>query len=377
MNLKTNTLNNNQFKLQNDSILYLCQPSKGQDKQQRIINLIKSLKQKTQENYILVTKKPSFRLIASTHDIQSQDFNDIGQFDNFYGWKTLSVNEQQMQNLKYKTGEIINTDIFAEKFKINSYIVPTYNNEKITKTVYRVKNNNQAIVVERKPHLCGITPKNQEQMMASDLLLNDDVPFSCLVAKAGTGKTLLAITAAIQKVLVQKKYRKIVITRPIIPIGRDIGYLPGDLQDKMDQWLLPFWNNIDYIASINKANGKNKFSLQKLRILLDKQARKQFIQILPISFMRGCSISDSYVIIDQAQNTTPSQMRTIVTRIGNNTKLVLTGDIQQIDSPYLSKEINGLTMAINKFNGRQLFGYVHLTTSQRSELSKLANEILF
>lgn len=379
MNSNKSNQINKVFKLKNNSRLCLCPPSIGEDKQQRIINLIKKLQQRKghkEEQYILVTKKPSFRLIASTHNIKSQDFNDIGEFDNDKGWREIEISDEKMQQLKYISGQILQSDIFNNS-PINNYVVPTYQNKSINNVVYRTVDNNSGVVIDRKPHLCGIIPKNLQQMMAADLLLNDDIPLTALFAVAGTGKTLLTIASGMQKVLVQKKYRKLVITRPVIPIGRDIGFLPGDLQDKMEEWLLPFWNNIEYIASINKNNGKNKFSIQKLKILLDKQLRKEYIQILPISYMRGCSLSNSYVIIDQAQNTTPSEMKTIITRIGENSKLVLTGDVQQIDNPYLSKQTNGLTMAINKFKNEKLFGYVQLNQSERSQLSKLANKILF
>ncbi len=192
-----------------------------------------------------------------------------------------------------------------------------------------------------------------------------------------THNTLMAIASALQKVLVEKQYRKLVITRPVVPIGRDIGFLPGDMEDKMEQWLLPFWNNIEYISSINNDAGKRKFSKEKLNMLLDKEARKELIQILPITYMRGSSISNAYIIIDEAQNTTPSEMKTIITRIGEGSKLVLTGDIEQIDDRFLSKECNGLTMAVQKFYGKDLFGFVKLEKSERSPLSELANDILF
>lgn len=365
------------WRLQNGSRIFLCQPIDGIQKQDKIINTIKQIKKiKETQDVILVTQKSSFRLMASTVGINSQDYNDIGQFKDYNGWKKIQVTEQQMAQLKYAANDMVELEKF-NNVPINSYIIPTYKNEVLNNLVLRKNKDNICIVVDRKPHLCGLVPKNLQQMMAVDLLANDNIPLATLIAVAGTGKTLLAIAQGLQKVLVQKVYSKLIITRPIVPIGRDIGFLPGDLQDKMNEWLMPFWNNIEYIASINKIKGKNKFSMQKLRILLDKQARKQYVQILPISYMRGCSLSDSYVIIDQAQNTTPSQMKTIITRIGENAKLVLTGDIQQIDSPYLTKQTNGLTMTINKFANQSLFGYVKLFESERSDLSKLANKLLF
>lgn len=363
------------WRLQNGSRIFLCQAIQGNQRQDKIINTIKQIKKRKKDDVILVTQKSSFRLMASTYEISSQDYNDIGEFKDYNGWYNVELLQQQIEQLKYMTNE----QVYLEKFNnypINSYIVPTLNNKSLNNLVLR-KQNDKCIVIQKKPHLCGLVPKNLQQMMACDLLANDNIPLVSLIAVAGTGKTLLAIAQGLQKVLVQKKYHKLIITRPVVPIGRDIGFLPGDLQDKMNEWLMPFWNNIEYIDSINKSKGKNKFSMQKLKILLDKQARKEYIQILPISYMRGCSLSDAYVIIDQAQNTTPSEMKTIITRIGENAKLVLTGDIQQIDSPYLTKQTNGLTMTINKFSNQELFGYVKLLKSQRSQLSKLANKLLF
>lgn len=365
------------WKLQNGSRLFLCPPAQGEEKQDKIINTIKQIQQRIkQDKIILVTQKNSFRLMASTLGIDSQVFNDVGEFSDYNGWKKIELNEQEVSQLKYSADDLIDIEKF-HSIPINEYIVPTFNNQTLNNLVVRKISDNQSIVLNRKPHMCGLVPKNIEQIMASDLLANDAIPLAALIALAGSGKTLLAIASGLQKVLTQKVYDKLIITRPIIPIGRDIGFLPGDLQDKMNEWLLPFWNNIEYIASINKSKGKNKFSMEKLRILLDKDARKQYIQILPISYMRGCSLSNSYIIIDEAQNTTPSEMKTIITRIGDNSKLVLTGDIDQIDSPYLTKQTNGLTMAVNKFKNQSLFGYVKLIQSERSELSKLANKILF
>lgn len=365
------------WRLENGSRILLCQPVQGNQKQDKIINTIKEIKKlKKTDDVILVTQKSSFRLMASTLNIKSQDYNDIGEFKDYNGWNKIQLDQLQLQQLKYMTDDIVQLQKF-NNVNVNSYIVPTYQNQPLNNLVLRKQPNNTCVVIDRKPHLCGLTPKNLQQMMACDLLANDNIPLVSMIAVAGTGKTLLAIAQGLQKVLVEKRYSKLIITRPVVPIGRDIGFLPGDLQDKMNEWLMPFWNNIEYIASINKNKGKNKFSMQKLKILLDKEGRKQYIQILPISYMRGCSLSDAYVIIDQAQNTTPSEMKTIITRIGENAKLVLTGDIEQIDSPYLTKQTNGLTMTINKFSNQQLFGYVKLLKSERSDLSKLANKLLF
>lgn len=371
------------WRLQNGASLCLWQPVDGQSDDQRILNTVKQVtakvnkdKEDKPKSVVLVSKKPSFRLMAHSQGIDSQDFNDVGSFRDNNGYNYIELDTNQISLVSNQPNSTLQSDKFSN-LPINSYIIPTYQKAVSKGSIYRYTGNNTGVMINRKPHCCGILPKNAEQCMAIDALMNDDIPFVSLLAKAGTGKTLLAIASAMQKVLVQKKYRKIVITRPVVPIGRDIGYLPGDLDDKMEEWLLPFWNNIDYIASINYDASKRKFSKEKIDMLLDKEKRVDFLQILPISFMRGSSISNSYIIIDEAQNTTPSQMKTIITRIGQNSKLVLTGDIQQIDSQYLSKDCNGLTMAVNKFYNQKLFSYIQLKNSERSQLSKLANEILF
>ena len=308
------------WRLSNGASLCLWQPVDGQSDDQRILNTVKQLTRKvTKDNkeikITLISKKPSFRLMASSQGIYSEDFNDVGSFRNNDGYNIVNLNDDEIQQITNQPDNIIQSVQF-NNLPINSYILPAYNNEICKGSIYRYIGNNEAKMINRKPHCCGILPKNAQQCMAIDALMNDDIPFVTLLAKAGTGKTLLAIASAMHKVLVQKKYRKIVITRPIVPIGRDIGYLPGDLDDKMEEWLLPFWNNIQYISAINLDASKRKFSKEKIDMLLDKEKRSEILQILPISFMRGSSISNSYIIIDEAQNTTPSQMKTIITRIG-------------------------------------------------------------
>lgn len=365
------------FKLENDSRLFLWEPVDGNNSDEKILETVNSVQKRfLNEETVLVTKKTSFRLLAHGKKIQSIDFNDVGEFQDKSGWQYVEFTADEFAQISPVINSTIQSDRFNEYIK-NSYIVPTYNGEAYQGVVYKVLENGILRVIDRKPHSCGIVPKNIEQMMAFDLLMDDNIPLTALVAKAGTGKTLMAIASALQKVLVEKQYRKLVITRPVVPIGRDIGFLPGDMEDKMEQWLLPFWNNIEYISSINNDAGKRKFSKEKLNALLDKEARKELIQILPITYMRGSSISNSYIIIDEAQNTTPSEMKTIITRIGEGSKLVLTGDVEQIDDRFLSKECNGLTMTVQKFYGKDLFGFVKLEKSERSPLSELANDILF
>ena len=193
-----------------------------------------------------------------------------------------------------------------------------------------------------------------------------------------THNTILAIAAAIQQVLMKPKaYSRIIITRPIMPVGRDIGFLPGDVNEKMGEWIRPFMNNIEFIKEVNQKAGKNRVAEEKVEMLLDLNACKDVMEVLPLTYIRGCSISNAFIIVDEAQNATPSEMKTIITRVGEGSKLVLLGDINQIDNRFLSKECNGLTMTIKKFWGNDIYSHVTLKTVERSRLAELATKILF
>ena len=174
-----------------------------------------------------------------------------------------------------------------------------------------------------------------------------------------------------------KAYSRIIITRPIMPVGRDIGFLPGDVNEKMAEWIRPFMNNIEFIKEVNQKAGKNRVAEEKVEMLLDLNACKDVMEVLPLTYIRGCSISNAFIIVDEAQNATPSEMKTIITRVGEGSKLVLLGDIDQIDNRFLSKECNGLTMAIKKFWGNDIYSHVTLKTVERSRLAELATKILF
>ena len=192
-----------------------------------------------------------------------------------------------------------------------------------------------------------------------------------------THNTLLAMAAGIQQVMMKPKtYKKIIITRPIMPIGKDIGYLPGDVYDKMEEWIRPFMNNIEVIQDIQEKRSHTKTAEEKVGIFLDPKNCEE-IEVLPLTYIRGSSISNTFIIVDEAQNATPSEMKTIITRVGEGSKLVLLGDIDQIDNRYLSRECNGITMAIKKFWGHDLYAHVTLDTVERSKLAELATKVLF
>ncbi len=215
----------------------------------------------------------------------------------------------------------------------------------------------------------GIRPRNKEQHFALDLLLNDDIKLVTLVGKAGTGKTLLAIAAGLQKVVEEGIYQKLLVSRPIFPLGKDIGFLPGDIEEKLNPWMQPIYDNLELLLGFSKAEKKEGRSHQELIDL-------GYIEIEPLTYIRGRSIPNQFMIVDEAQNLTPHEVKTIITRVGENTKIILTGDPYQIDNPYIDASNNGLTTVVEKFKGESLAGHVSLTKGERSALAELAANIL-
>ncbi len=219
----------------------------------------------------------------------------------------------------------------------------------------------------------GIRPKNKEQHYALDLLLNDDVKLVTLVGKAGTGKTLLAIAAGMQKVVEESAYIKLLVSRPVYPLGRDIGFLPGDIEEKLNPWMQPIYDNVEFLLGFNKdgkdkKNGQNRSYAEMMEL--------GYVEIEPLTYIRGRSIPNQYMIVDEAQNLTPHEVKTIITRVGDGTKIVLTGDPYQIDNPYVDAGNNGLTTVVERFKNEPIAGHVTLTRGERSALAELASNIL-
>jgi PhoH-like ATPase len=215
----------------------------------------------------------------------------------------------------------------------------------------------------------GIRPRNKEQHCALDLLLCDEVKLVTLVGKAGTGKTMLALAAGLQKVVEERTHSRLLVSRPIFPLGRDIGFLPGDLDDKLNPWMQPIFDNLEFLMGLSRTDQKSGRSHRELVDL-------GYIEIEPMTYIRGRSIPNQFIIVDEAQNLTPHEVKTIITRVGDGTKIILTGDPYQIDNPYVDATSNGLTMITQKFRGQAMAGHVTLSKGERSALAELASNIL-
>jgi PhoH-like ATPase len=216
-------------------------------------------------------------------------------------------------------------------------------------------------------HSCfKITPRNAEQVFAFHAILNSDVKLVTLQGIAGTGKTLLALAGALDQ---KRNFKQIYLARPIVPLSnKDIGYLPGDIKSKLDPYMQPLWDNLKYIQ--NQYNEKDK----EYKVIAEAIENEKLV-ITPLAYIRGRSISNVCFIVDEAQNLTPHEVKTIITRAGENTKIIFTGDIYQIDTPYLDAQSNGLSMLIDKIKHHELYAHIRLEKGERSELANLANEL--
>jgi PhoH-like ATPase len=217
------------------------------------------------------------------------------------------------------------------------------------------------------PVVTGIRPLNIRQQLAFDLLLDPSIQLVTLVGKAGTGKTLLAIAAGLSQVMEQKIYSRLLVSRPVIPMGKDIGYLPGGKDEKLANWMLPLFDNLDFLTSMGHSQNFKS---------ADQLIKNKVIEIEALTFIRGRSLPKQFIIIDEAQNLSPHEVKTIVSRAGRDSKMVLTGDPYQIDNPYLDAGSNGLSYLVESFKGQSLYGHVTLDKSERSPLAELAAEIL-
>src|SRR5580704_1063099 len=213
----------------------------------------------------------------------------------------------------------------------------------------------------------GVRPRNKEQSYAIDLLLDENVRLVTLVGKAGTGKTLLALAAGLKRTMDDGIYTRMLVSRPVMPLGRDIGYLPGDVEEKLNPWMQPIFDNLEFLFSTGPRRGPRAYA----ELLESGQ-----IQVEPLTYIRGRSLPQQFIVVDEAQNLTPHEVKTIITRSGDGTKIVLTGDPGQIDNPYVDSASNGLTVAAERFRGEKLAAHIVLAKGERSDLAELAANML-
>jgi PhoH-like ATPase len=327
--------------------------------------------QKQENRVIFVSKDINARVKADAIGIKAMDFEkEKIDFDRLYtGWRRVSASKEQIDSFYENgfTGNDMPADFLPNEFALLSDSA----NEKHTALARynHGKKKFQQIQYGGK-EIWSIKPRNKEQVMAQELLCDDNVRLVTLVGTAGTGKTLLALAAGLKKVLEDGSYDRLLISRPIMPLGRDIGYLPGTKEEKLENWMEPIFDNLEFILSMHRKKQRGKF--KTAGDLLETG----LLQLEALTYMRGRSIPKQFIIIDEAQNLTPHEIKTVITRTGNYAKMVLTGDPYQIDSPYLDSSSNGLTYCVEKMKNQPMFGHVTLTSSERSELASIAAQVL-
>lgn len=313
----------------------------------------------------LISKDPVTKIIAETIGVNTESFKSSQEtYENLYrGIFKVDVPKDLIDEF-YAEGSI---DIPAGEYYPNSYLV--LKGEENASAVVKVnaKENKLEPLLKGRQNIWGVKPRNVEQKCALDLLLRDDVKLVSLIGNAGTGKTLLALAAGLQKVFDDGIYNRIVIARSIMPLGKDIGFLPGSKEEKLQSWLAPFFDNLDYICESGGEDGEEtkKWILESNKF-----------QVEAITYMRGRSFSNCYIIIDESQNLTPHELKTLISRVGENTKIIILGDPTQIDNPYLDRDSNGLVYTVGKMKKYDLYGSIYFTQTERSKLAALAAEVL-
>ena len=326
---------------------------------------------------VFISKDINLRLKADALGLRVMDF-ERGKIDSsaFYtGFSERSVTRAQLETL-YRERRLTLPD---SGLRINEFAVLTATEGERQSALARLHADGalQPLDRSRSDRAWNVSPRNKEQRMALDLLLDPAVRLVTLVGGAGTGKTLLALAAALQQTLNEGLYDKILVSRPIIPLGNDIGFLPGDKDAKLSSWMQPIFDNLAFL--LDAGEEKNTETAKKnraARLTAESLIRGRKLELEALTYIRGRSIPRQFVIVDEAQNLTPHEIKTIVSRCGEGTKMVLTGDPRQIDNPYLDASSNGLSYTAERLKGQNLFGHVMLAHSERSELAAVAAGLL-
>ena len=375
-----------------------------------ILSAALQIHKQTGRSTALVTKDADLRIKADVLGITAWDYQEDGvQGDQLYsGEQTIQVNDDLIN--RFFKGELISwkdiqTDIqtVIQENDIQTNDIDSIGRQKsglLTNQYLTLKSDSSSALVRcgRDGYLrplierqnMSVKPRNREQRFALDALLDPDIRLVTIAGKAGTGKTLIAIAAGLELVLSDQRYRKLLVARPVVPMGKDLGFLPGELSEKLRPWMQPIYDNLDFILgdTKNRDDKNEKFhaadSKEKLLSASNKKSEStvqylqqaELIDVEPLTYIRGRSIPYQYMIIDEAQNLSPHEAKTIITRAGEGTKVVFTGDFYQIDHPYLNQYTNGLSFTFNRMKGQSLFAHITLDKGERSELAELASKLM-
>lgn len=338
----------------------------------RILGCAQMLK-RAGKNVFFISKDINARVKADALGIPSEDFeNQKVNVDELYnGWIRLNRDAKRIKELS-GIEEIAPDDLDAglgAKLNANQFVLVQEGDDEELSVLFSYHAGDKLLhrLDEDAPNLFGVGPRSQEQRMAFELLLDDHIKLVTLVGQAGTGKTLLALACGLAKVIHDERFKKLLVSRPIMPLGQDIGYLPGTKDEKLSHWMGPIFDNLHFLLASEERDPDE---------VIKRLIQEESITLEALTYIRGRSISKQYLIVDEAQNLTPHEIKTIISRAGHDTKVVLTGDPYQIDNPYLDASSNGLTYVVERMRGQELAGHVTLTKSERSELAGIAASLL-
>lgn len=336
----------------------------------RIIRSVLRLHRDLGGNVCLITRDTNMRLKCDALGVCAEDYQNahVQISDEVYVGICERVVAPGVIDELYTHGEVAveSNGLHPQEFVILSDGGGKSAMARVNATCERMK-----LVARHKEGCWGIFARNKEQLFAMDLLLDPEIKLVTLNGVAGTGKTILAIACALRQVADEGTYRKVLVSRPIFPLGRDIGYLPGDVEDKLNPWMKPIFDNLDYLMS-TKSDRRMGRGEPTYQYLMDQK----IIEVEALTYIRGRSITEQYLIIDEAQNLTPHEVKTVLTRAGEGTKVVMTGDPYQIDNPYVDALSNGLVYAVERFKNAAIAGHITLRKGERSELAELATQLL-
>lgn len=323
------------------------------------------LLKKKGERVVLVSKDFITRIKAEALGLEAEDYENLKVYyeEMYRGFRKINVKKVKI-DLFYKNGfvEAEDNDLLANEY---CNLVSEENSSAICR--FDKKTKRLVSIYKRDQDFWGVQPLNLKQKCAIDLLFNDNIKLVTLVGPAGTGKTLLALATGLSKVFHDAVYGKILVSRPIVPLGKDIGYLPGSKEEKLFSWMQPIYDNLEFLCQSSGTDPKST---------MEWITQSQKIEMEAVTYIRGRSLPMIYMIIDEAQNLTPHEIKTVISRAGKGTKVILTGDPTQIDNPYLDRDSNGLTYTVSRFKGQEIFGHLFLDKTERSELAALAIDVM-
>lgn len=333
----------------------------AEDNDKVILKVAQEVQEQTSDDVIILSNDISFRLICDAYDVTSMSYDEVYEF--LPEWcSEVQVPGSVVDGLHSGKTEVY--EVLSEAPIANECFIVRGENKQSCLTRYDATKSKLRVIKNPKS-IYGISAKNKEQEFALDMLLDKDIDIVTLIGCAGTGKTLLALAAGLHSVIDKKRYDKVIVTRPICPLGNDIGFLPGTLEEKMSPWIGPIYDNLEVL--FHTRNHKRK---------LDEMFRDGIIQIEAPTYIRGRSIPDAFFIIDEAQNLTRDELKTIITRAGQGTKIILTGDIEQIDSKTMNSQNNALLYLLDRFYDCAPSAFCELKRTERSRLAEMGARLL-